>query len=113
MTVAMKYILPPESALIGLLELALGPVWVYFGVGEVPSVWTMVAGVVLLITLGCHEYLGLRQSRAQPKAAPSRAYARVTDSEDDEALLDGVDAADISPAGALELDDDGASSTAI
>lgn len=62
MTVAMKYILPPESALIGLLELALGPIWVFFGIGEVPSVWTIVAGVVLLCTLGGHEYLGMKES---------------------------------------------------
>eukprot|EP00035_Acanthoeca_spectabilis_P005588 m.115394 g.115394 ORF g.115394 m.115394 type:complete len:345 (+) comp13090_c0_seq3:17-1051(+) len=69
MTSAMKYILPPENALIGLLELAVGPIWVYVGLGEVPSPWTLAALVVLMVTLGCHEYLGLREMRQRKRSA--------------------------------------------
>lgn len=85
MTVAMKYILPPESALIGLLELALGPIWVFAGIGEVPSVLTIVAAIALLVTLAGHEYLGLMESKKknQSKMAPILA----TSKDDLEALI--------------------------
>eukprot|EP00038_Savillea_parva_P008803 m.179284 g.179284 ORF g.179284 m.179284 type:complete len:383 (+) comp14726_c0_seq1:268-1416(+) len=83
MTVAMKYILPPESALIGLLELALGPVWVYFGIGEVPSVWTLVAGVMLLGTLAAHEYLGMKEAEATRRAGLESAVNAIGDGDSD------------------------------
>ena len=55
LTVAMRHILPPENALIGLLELLFGPIWVFLALGEAPSVWTLVGGLLLLITLAWHE----------------------------------------------------------
>jgi drug/metabolite transporter (DMT)-like permease len=78
MTSAMKFILPPENALIGLLELALGPLWVYVGLGEQPSIWTLGALVVLLITLGCHEYLGLRDAKNRKASEPDEGEGRDT-----------------------------------
>ena len=56
-TAAMRHILPPENALIGLLELLLAPIWVFLALGEAPSVWTFVGGILLLITLAWHEYV--------------------------------------------------------
>lgn len=56
-TAAMRHILPPENALIGLLELLLAPIWVFLALGEAPSVWTLVGGILLLITLAWHEYV--------------------------------------------------------
>ena len=41
-----------EASLIVLIEPVLNPVWVAFGVGEVPSVSTLIGGGIIILSLG-------------------------------------------------------------
>ena len=41
-----------EASLIVLIEPVLNPVWVAFGVGEVPSVPTLIGGGIIILGLG-------------------------------------------------------------
>jgi drug/metabolite transporter (DMT)-like permease len=63
LVVAPRYITSAECALIFLLETAVGPVWVYFGFGDVPSTWTIASGALLLTTLIAHEIAGACQGQ--------------------------------------------------
>ena len=51
---ATKLVSGTEAALIGLLEMVLGPLWVYFSFDELPSKWTFIGGGLLLVTLAGH-----------------------------------------------------------
>jgi drug/metabolite transporter (DMT)-like permease len=66
-TCAMRHIIPPENAIVGLLEMVLGPLWVYVVIGEEPLVWTVVAGFVLLVTIALHEYFELHEYHANKR----------------------------------------------
>jgi hypothetical protein len=59
MNVAPRYITGAEVSLITLLETVLGPVIVFFWFGEVPGVFTLLGGGLLLATLTAHELVGL------------------------------------------------------
>lgn len=45
----------PEVGLIMLLEVILGPFWVFVAYGVVPGLWTFIGGSLLLSTLALHE----------------------------------------------------------
>lgn len=47
-TYAPRFIPAPEVALVGLVEVVLAPVWVWIGVGETPTVTTLVGGAVVV-----------------------------------------------------------------
>mmetsp|Transcript_22968 Transcript_22968/g.34836 ORF Transcript_22968/g.34836 Transcript_22968/m.34836 type:complete len:357 (-) Transcript_22968:293-1363(-) len=55
MTIAPRLITGAEVGLCGLLEAVLGPLFVYFGYGDVPSKWTIIGGSLLLVVLAIHE----------------------------------------------------------
>jgi len=38
----------PEMALLGLLEIVLGPLWAWLGAGEVPALATIAGGAIIL-----------------------------------------------------------------
>jgi drug/metabolite transporter (DMT)-like permease len=59
MTVAPKYITAPEIGIFCLLEVVLGPLFVYFAYGDVPTKWTLIGGSLLLAVLAVHESLPL------------------------------------------------------
>jgi drug/metabolite transporter, DME family len=46
-----KHLTAIESSLIGMLEPILNPVWVVFGYGEVPGLWALFGGLVIIGTL--------------------------------------------------------------
>ena len=46
---------PRQVALVLLLEVVLGPLWVYLRFGDVPSPWVLAGGALLLGTLAWHE----------------------------------------------------------
>jgi drug/metabolite transporter (DMT)-like permease len=50
-----RFLLPAEMALVAMLEIVLGPLWVWIGVREVPSTETLVGGSVVLLCLLFHE----------------------------------------------------------
>jgi drug/metabolite transporter (DMT)-like permease len=57
-----KHLTAAEVTLICLLEPALGPVWVYIGIGEAPSVTSVAAGVAFIGCLVVHEGYGMREA---------------------------------------------------
>ena len=54
-------LLAPEIALLGLLEVVLGPLWAWLGAGEVPARATLAGGAVVLMALAANEIGMLRQ----------------------------------------------------
>ena len=46
-----------------LLEFALGPVWVWLFVGETPTLWTLVGGVLVIASVAARALFELRRVR--------------------------------------------------
>jgi drug/metabolite transporter (DMT)-like permease len=55
LVVASRVLAAPEIALLGLLEVLLGPLWAWLGAGEVPASGTLVGGVIVLGALALNE----------------------------------------------------------
>jgi drug/metabolite transporter (DMT)-like permease len=66
LVVASRVLLAPEIALIGLLEVVLGPLWAWLGADEVPARATLTGGVLVLAALVVNELATFR--RAIPAA---------------------------------------------
>ncbi len=49
----------PEIALLGLLEVVLGPLWAWLGAGEVPAGTTLLGGAMVLVALAGNEAAAL------------------------------------------------------
>jgi drug/metabolite transporter, DME family len=47
----IKYISATESMIIAMLEAILNPIWVFIGVGEVPTVYALAGSVIILIAI--------------------------------------------------------------
>jgi drug/metabolite transporter (DMT)-like permease len=60
LVIASRALLAPEIALIGLLEVVLGPLWVWLAVGEEPGRATLVGGTVVLAALIANELAARR-----------------------------------------------------
>lgn len=54
------YIPAPEVSLIMLLEMILGPLWVWMALGELPSVQVALAGAFVLVVIALHAAWPLR-----------------------------------------------------
>lgn len=59
-----RYIPSSEAALIGLLDVVLGPFWVWLGFGEVPATLALVGGGIVLAAVLWYLAKGLRAARA-------------------------------------------------
>jgi drug/metabolite transporter (DMT)-like permease len=73
LVIASRRLLAPEIALLGLLELVLGPLWAWLGAGEEPGRATLVGGAVVLMALAANEFVALRHtmsSRLSPTRSP-------------------------------------------
>ena len=68
LVIASRTLLAPEIALLGLLEVVLGPLWAWLGAGEVPPGSTIFGGLVVLGALAANEIpvLAGRQASARP-----------------------------------------------
>ena len=55
LVLASRALLAPEIALLGLLEVVLGPLWVWLGAGEEPAASTLLGGMVVLAALAANE----------------------------------------------------------
>ena len=55
LVLASRALLAPEIALLGLLEVLLGPLWVWLGAGETPTPGTLVGGMIVLGALAMNE----------------------------------------------------------
>jgi drug/metabolite transporter (DMT)-like permease len=60
---AAQHLAPHEIALLGLLEVVLGPLWAWVGAGEQPAAATLQGGGLVLIALGINTAIGARLRR--------------------------------------------------
>jgi len=67
-TVGARLIPAAQVALITLLETVLGPLWVWFAVGERPSALTLVGGTIVIVAI-------VIQTRAGPADEPAEDHA--------------------------------------
>ena len=61
-TIAPRFIPAEEVNLFFLLETIIGPIWVWLVVKEQPTLETIIGGVVIIITLGIHSFIKLRET---------------------------------------------------
>jgi drug/metabolite transporter (DMT)-like permease len=61
LVLASRALLAPEIALLGLLEVVLGPLWAWLGAGEEPARHTLTGGAVVLAALAANELATLRR----------------------------------------------------
>ena len=61
-TIAPRFITAAEVNLFFLLETIIGPVWVWLVVKEQPTLETIFGGIVILLTIGIHSFLKLKNS---------------------------------------------------
>jgi drug/metabolite transporter (DMT)-like permease len=62
-TVASRYIMASEVALFALTESILGPIWVWIGVGEEPSLLTLGGSAIVLVSVVSYCINGIRNER--------------------------------------------------
>jgi drug/metabolite transporter (DMT)-like permease len=62
-TVASRYIMASEVALFSLTESILGPLWVWIGIGEEPSLLTLLGSAVVLVSVVAYCVNGIRTER--------------------------------------------------
>jgi drug/metabolite transporter (DMT)-like permease len=55
LVLASRALLAPEIALLGLLEVVLGPLWAWLGAGEMPPGSTLLGGTIVLAALAANE----------------------------------------------------------
>jgi drug/metabolite transporter (DMT)-like permease len=65
---APRFIPAPEMSLVVLMEMVLGPYWVWLGIGERPSNSALLGGGIVLMTLAVHSLVSLRKERVAPSA---------------------------------------------
>ncbi len=58
-----QYLPAPEVSLLMLLEMVIGPYWVWLALGEQPGTRAWIGGAVVMATLAAHSAVGLRQER--------------------------------------------------
>jgi drug/metabolite transporter (DMT)-like permease len=61
---ASRALLAPEIALLGLLEVVLGPLWAWLGAGEEPAQATLVGGAIVLAALVMNELATVKRAPA-------------------------------------------------
>mgnify|MGYP001174375560 FL=1 len=65
-TIAPRYISAPEVNLFFLLEVILGPIWVWLIIKEQPSDQTIIGGLVIIITIALHSFVALKKTQIKP-----------------------------------------------
>ncbi|WP_245307565.1 DMT family transporter [Rhizobium altiplani] len=61
-----RYIPSSEAGLIGLLDVVLGPLWVWLAFSETPTLSTIIGGVIILISVFWYLWSGMARSQ-QPR----------------------------------------------
>ncbi len=62
-TIAPRFITAPEVNLFFLLEVILGPIWVWMIIKEEPSLKTIIGGFIIIITIAIHSFLALKKAQ--------------------------------------------------
>jgi drug/metabolite transporter, DME family len=55
--IGMKYVSATESLIIGILEAIFNPVWVFLGVGEIPSINAIIGGGIIFAAILIHNLI--------------------------------------------------------
>ena len=63
LVLAARTLTAPEIALLALLEVVLGPLWVWLGAGEVPAGTTLLGGAIVLTALAGNEAAALAERK--------------------------------------------------
>ena len=64
-SIAPQFISSPEVGIFFLLETALGPLWVWFFISEVPTEKTLIGGIFIIIIIFIHSYYMIRKERSE------------------------------------------------
>ena len=62
-TIAPRFISAPEVNLFFLLEVILGPIWVWLIIQEQPSLQTIIGGLIIIITIAVHSFIALKKTQ--------------------------------------------------
>ena len=65
-TLGARHVPAVELGLLAMTELVLAPLWVWLGVGEVPSAFTLAGGAIILAAIGYQALSGVRRRRLPP-----------------------------------------------
>lgn len=65
LTSASRYIIAANIGLLMLLETILGPIWVWLGVGEQPTMQMIAGGVIVIVTLAIYVSYSARRLQQQ------------------------------------------------
>ena len=65
-TIGARHVPAVELALVAMTELVLAPVWVWLGVGEVPSAFTLAGGAIIMTAISYQALSGVRRRRLPP-----------------------------------------------
>jgi DME family drug/metabolite transporter len=65
-TIGARHVSAVELALLAMTELVLAPFWVWLGVGEVPSAFTLMGGAIIMAAIACQALSGVRRRRLPP-----------------------------------------------
>lgn len=87
MSIAAQDITSAEVALVLLLEIPLGPLFVFIGFQEAPAVYTVVGCIVLAVTLVGHGVIEARAATAEASSRRSSRSASLTPSPDQSAAF--------------------------
>jgi drug/metabolite transporter (DMT)-like permease len=60
-TIGARYLPAAEVTLLMLIEMVLGPVWVWAILGEVPPTTTLIGGLIILLSVGSQSFFALRR----------------------------------------------------
>ncbi len=60
-TVGARHVSAVELALLAMTELVLAPLWVWLGVGEVPSAFTLTGGAIIMAAIAYQALSGVRR----------------------------------------------------
>lgn len=60
--IGIKYVSATESMVIGMLEAIFNPIWVFFGVGEVPAPTAVTGGLIILAAILFHNFLPTKKT---------------------------------------------------
>ena len=62
-TLGPRYLPAPEVAMLTLLETVVGPLWVWYVIGEEPGVRTFIGGSVIVFALFLHALWRFKKAR--------------------------------------------------
>lgn len=65
-TIAIKKITAVEATLVPVIEPILNPLWAFIGLGEVPGVWALIGGTIVLLTVMGRFLVTYRLVRSNP-----------------------------------------------